>query len=190
MTTITKTSYCARLDAVLLGATLLLSLSIQGQTLNVLHNFRHNELGYQPNGGLIVGPNGEIYGTTSNGGALGLGLAYALLPPNSPGGAWKQVVLHSFGKNGDGPVSAGLLLGPSGALYGVTSQSANGEGTVFRLTPPKGTNKPWREIILHAFTDSNADGEGPRAAPAFGPHGELYGSTSTGGTETSGVVLE
>jgi hypothetical protein len=43
----------------------------------------------------------------------------------------------------------------------------------------------WREIILHAFTDSNGDGEQPEATPVFGPGGVLYGTTANASLQSA-----
>jgi uncharacterized repeat protein (TIGR03803 family) len=162
-------------------------LALHGQTLNVLHSFGHHDLGYQPESGVSVGPNGELYGTTPFGGAQKLGLAYEILPPASPGAAWTEAVLHSFSAGaGDGAPTLGLLVGPGGALYGTTE--VNGAG-VFVLKPPVGTGIHWREVVLHAFTDSNGDGSSPSATPILGPGGALYGTTSSGGSSTGGALF-
>jgi uncharacterized repeat protein (TIGR03803 family) len=179
-----------RIGAQALAAALASALALHGQTLNTLHSFGHNAGGYSPQSGVTVGPNGELYGTTPFGHTPHLGVAYELAPPSSPGGAWTEVALHNFSAN-DGQSIEGLLLGPSGSLYGVTSyNNTSGEGAVFGLRPPAGAGTHWREIILHAFTDSNGDGEQPEATPIFGPGGVLYGTTSNGGSVGDGTVYQ
>jgi uncharacterized repeat protein (TIGR03803 family) len=85
----------------------------------------------------------------------------------------------------------GLLLAPSGKLYGATGiNGAGGYGTVFELKPPAGTGAHWRETTIHTFTDSDGDGAQPQATPIFGPHGVLYGTASEGGTGPSGAVYQ
>lgn len=165
----------------------LLAPALPGQTLNTLHGFSHNELGYETHSGVTVGPNGEIYGATAFGGAYGLGLVYALAPPTSPGGAWTEILLHSFSA-AEGQPAPGLLLGPAGAIYGATEFSDSGEGEIFELEPPTGAGTYWREAILHVFSPSNGDGEDPGAAPVFGQQSALYGSTVTGGSIGGGTV--
>jgi hypothetical protein len=63
-----------------------------------------------------------------------MGTAYALQAPATSGGAWTQILLHTFtGSDGSGPT--GLLMGSGGVLYGTTSLGgAYGAGTVFALT--------------------------------------------------------
>ena len=174
----------------ILAAALAISPAIYGQTLNTLYSFSHNELGYQPRTGVTIGPNGQLYGTSLYGGASGLGVAYELLPPASSGAAWTYVVLHSFNSNsGDGPPTSGLLLGSTGVLYGTTGvNNVGGGGTVFQLKPPTGAGNHWSEAVLHAFTGLNGDGYNPEAAPIFGPHKALYGTTYDGGLGVVGAV--
>jgi hypothetical protein len=97
-------------------AALALSTALDAQTLNTLYTFG-NGLGGWPVGSVVVDSDGGIYGTTARGGGSGFGVAYELVPPASQGDAWTQKVLHSFGAQ-DGEPSAGLLMGPSGVLYG------------------------------------------------------------------------
>jgi len=103
-----------------LGAGLLLVLSLNGQTLNTLYSFGHNELGYQPYA-ITIGPNGQIFGTSPNGGAYGYGVVFELAPPAVQGGAWSYSVLNSFNpQNGESwpPAGNSLTVGPSGLIYG------------------------------------------------------------------------
>jgi len=166
----------------------------QAQTLNTLYSFGHNELGYQPYAGVTVGPGGALFGTTPYGGAWGIGAAYELTPPASPGGAWTYVLLHSFNpSDGEGPPPAGVAptLGPSGVLYSVTEYSNAGNGSVFQLLPPGLSSTHWRDVTLLAFAGMDGfgpGGDGPGGAPAFGPGGALYGTTTVGGAVGSGAL--
>jgi uncharacterized repeat protein (TIGR03803 family) len=88
--------------------------------------------GAYPHGNLLLGPDGNIYGTTSGyPGYAGNGTIFQL----SPDGTFKTLIAFN-GTNGSQPY-AGLTLGPDGNLYGTTSGGgAYGGGTVFRLTVP------------------------------------------------------
>ena len=166
---------------------------LHGQTLNTIYSFGHNELGYKPTSGVVVGLDRSLYGTTSSGGASGLGVVYKLVPPTSPGGEWTQVVIHSFStRGGDGPptTGVGLGVGPSGALYGATTyNNVGGDGTVLQLNPPASAGALWRESILHAFAGMNGDGGVPSTTPVLAAQAVLYGTTTFGGTDNLGTAL-
>jgi len=68
--------------------------------------------------GVLLGSDGKLYGTTSDGGD-GFGTVYSLAPPSSPG-MWTEDILYRFPFNGatGGPMN--LVIGPHGALYGIT----------------------------------------------------------------------
>jgi uncharacterized repeat protein (TIGR03803 family) len=106
--------------------------------------------GAYPVSAVTVGPDGTIYGTTQYGGSAnagspcssygvtGCGTVFELVPPAAPGGAWTENILHSFtGLDGDGSQPmAGLLISPSGVLYGTTEGGGTyGKGTVFAVRP-------------------------------------------------------
>jgi len=106
-----------------------------------LHNFTGGTDGAAPAKGVVIGQGGVLYGTTIAGGngspgVRGYGTVYSLTPPASPGGAWTETILSTFnGRNGSNP-NAGVVIGPGGALYGVTGYGgASGAGTVFALQP-------------------------------------------------------
>jgi uncharacterized repeat protein (TIGR03803 family) len=103
-------------------------------------------------------------------------------------GAWAatEQVLYSFnGTTGRGP-SGGLIFDKAGNLYGATSEGgAHGLGVVFELTPASGGG--WTETVIHSFNGS--DGNLPTAPLVFDQEGNLYGTTSRGGTD-NGTVFE
>ena len=111
-----------------------------------LYNFKgsNSSDGSAPACALIMDAAGNIYGTTTSGGAVGApfdtyGTVFELSP--GEGGAWTEKVLYSFGATtGDGiePI-AGVIFDAKGNLYGTTSQGgANGAGTVYELSPGTG----------------------------------------------------
>ncbi len=121
-------------------------------TESVIYSFTAtNGDGAYPVASVVVGRNGELYGTTSSAGSAasdsacpssyfvlaGCGIVFQLTPPTTPGGAWTEKVLHSFtGQNGDGSMPlAGLALSSTGVLYGTTSAGGLGAGTVFSIKP-------------------------------------------------------
>jgi uncharacterized repeat protein (TIGR03803 family) len=74
-------------------------------------------------------------------------------------------------------------------LYGTTLQGdtyCSGCGIVYELSPSEGGN--WSEIVLHNFNGN--DGSEPWDSPILDPAGNLYGTTSDGGTYSEGTVFE
>ena len=106
-------------------------------------------------------------------------------------------VLYSFtGGTTDGLYPTGaLVFSKSGHLYGTTSQGGNSTtcgifggscGVVFELTPVSGG---WKESVLYEFT-GGADGGTPYDALVIDSKGNLYGTTSVGGSSGMGTVFE
>jgi uncharacterized repeat protein (TIGR03803 family) len=154
----------------------------------VLHSFNPNDNdGLNPYAGLIFDRSGNLYGTTEYGGAQGYGIVFELT--RGADGNWTEKVLHSFGKAQDGAIPlAGVVFGANGHLYGTTyAGGSEGAGAVFELTPSaKGT---WTEKVLHSFGE-NQDGVFPEAGLIFDENGNLYGTTTLGGTYNDGTVFE
>jgi uncharacterized repeat protein (TIGR03803 family) len=95
--------------------------------------------GCNPFDGLIRDSKGNLYGTANACGGLDGGTVFELSPPETKGAAWTETILYAFnfdaGK-GDGTAPVGGLLMEDGILYGTTDLGgANGNGTVFELTP-------------------------------------------------------
>jgi uncharacterized repeat protein (TIGR03803 family) len=152
-------------------------------TEEILHSFSNNGVdGEHPNGGVLLDDTGDIYGTTYSGGTYPAGgTVFELAPRN--GGGYAERILHNFndGDNGDLPIG-NLVLGPSGALYGVTIQGGhNNCGTVFELKPSGGT---WNEKPLYKFK-GHTDGCNPVGGVVFDASGNLYGNTQNGGSGTN-----
>lgn len=171
--------------------------------------------GSYPTAPAVVGPDGNLYGVTQDGGTTkptlcqnavnGCGVVYRLTPPASGTGAWHEDVLYTFqgGKDGSEPNSR-LAFDQAGNLYGttflggdLTSASAGhcvaveygvvfGCGTVFRLT--KAATTPWKETVLYAF-HGGADGAQPFGPVTLDSNGNVYGSTVAGGRVTAKACL-
>jgi len=100
-----------------------------GWTETLLYSFERGDFnnGDEPYAGLIFDASGNLYGTTSEGGAYpkpcggaGCGTVFRLTP--RAGGGWKQTEIHSFGHGTDGLIpEANLIFGASGNLYGTTT---------------------------------------------------------------------
>jgi uncharacterized repeat protein (TIGR03803 family) len=168
-----------------------------GWNETTLHTFSGKADGGQPVAGLIMDGNGNLYGTTFDGGNAGCndgcGVVFELSP--KAGGGWQGTTLASFlGSNGAYP-SAPLVLDAEGNLYGTTSARGesnsncpNGCGTVFKLSPNPGGG--WQGTTLHLFTGGDDGGE-PVAGLVFDGSGNLYGTTTVGGCVSGcGMVFE
>ena len=148
--------------------------------------------GNAPAAGLLLDASGNLYGTTSAGGANGGGAVFELAPPAAGQTEWSETVLYSFcsqgGKSctdGDGPL-ADLITDAVGNLYGTTAYGgAQGGGTVFELTPPPVGGTEWTATVLHNFcslgSQSCVDGVFPFAGLIMDAKGNLYGTTYYGG---------
>jgi uncharacterized repeat protein (TIGR03803 family) len=157
---------------------------VSGSSETVVHNFSGGTDGANPEGGLIRNAQGNFFGTTTAGGAAGTGTVFAVTA------AGKEIVLYSFAGGTDGAnPQAGLALDASGNLYGTTSAGgATGNGTVFKLSQPTKGSK-WVETILYSF-GTGSDGTVPVAAVRFDKAGNLYGTTSAGGSYGYGTIFE
>lgn len=150
----------------------------------VLHEFTGGADGANPEGRLIS-YGSSVYGTTNSGGAHSAGTVYEVTVKGV------ETVLYSFTGKTDGarPV-AGLTLDKAGNFYGTTTAGgASGNGTVFELSPPTVAGGKWTEKVLYSF-GTGTDGSDPVAGVAFDASGNLYGTTSAGGTYTYGTVFE
>jgi uncharacterized repeat protein (TIGR03803 family) len=181
------------------GTGVVYKLSPDGSAFEVLHAFAPvtsaanvapalNDDGLNPVAPLVAGADDYFYGTASGGGTNGAGTIYRVRFDGS-----EFELLHTFPAlaastttaptNADGAVPlAGLTDGDDGRLYGVTSQGGSlGNGTVFAFDPVGGVY-----TVLHAFDGSK--GAGPGGELLLAQDGKLYGTTVSGGTNSSGAT--
>ena len=131
---------------------------------------------------LILDASGNLYGAAAEVGDGADGVAFELIRGETV--PWKEKVLYSFhGPDGNTPDSP-LMFDANGNLYGTTigGGPVNG-GVVFELQPTK--RGPWRETILHAFTQV-PQGYEPSGLLILDKEGNLYGSTQDGGKYSCG----
>lgn len=158
-------------------------------TIQLLHGFSTATAagGLYPQAGVTLGPNGELYGTTVQGGANDRGVVFRLTPPVTPGDPWTKDILHEFGLSPGFYPSSNLLLEPDGTLYGVTEGGGPANcGLVFRLRAPNSGRLPWNFKTLASFAPET--GCNPRTTPKRGADGNLYGALLNGGPDNLGAV--
>ncbi len=132
----------------------------------VLRNMANGDpKGDEPNGGLILDPAGNLYGTTLQGGPRQNGVVFELTVTR---GGWKDTVLHAGGS------WASVVMDGAGRLYGTT------ETNVFELI--RGSHG-WNKTVLHRFV-TQGDGDGAFAPVILDASGNLYGTTKGGGIGT------
>ncbi|WP_153769532.1 choice-of-anchor tandem repeat GloVer-containing protein [Labrenzia sp. CE80] len=178
------------------GVVFMLATDTHGESYEykVLHRFAGGPAdGARPVGGLVMGPDGILYGTAAGGGTGWAGTVFKLAP-NGAGG-WDLTNLYNFsaappatGKNSDGAApTSHLIISANGTLFGTTSAGGtNGGGTVFSLTPMLGGGYSFNN--LHNF-------------PAIAGYnyfvggllmdvpGNIYGLVSAGGEYSSGEIF-
>jgi len=144
---------------------------------NVLYNFQGPADGSSPQGGLIRDKAGSVYGATG-GGVENAGVVFKL------DAAGHEKLLHTFsGADGRSPYGD-LVRDSQGSLYGTTySGGAANAGVVYKL------DSVGDLTVLYNFT-GGLDGGGPQAGVARDPAGNLYGTTSYGGSGSVGVVYK
>ncbi len=148
----------------------------------VLHHFSGGTDGSIPFAGLILDAAGNLYGATNTGGdpSCNCGTVFQI----SPNGT--ESVLYSFtgGTDGGSPVTGNLIRDSAGNLLGTTADGgAFGQGAVFKIHPD-GT-----ETTLYSFT-GKSDGGSPYCNLIRDGKGNLYGTTSGGGTSRFGTVFK
>ena len=135
-----------------------------------IHNFSGPD-GQNPDSGLVLGTDGNFYGTTRFGGANNFGTVYRITSSGV------LTTLHSFiGSDGSEPWG-GLVQGKNGTFYGLTC----------------GFNAPWTAYsITSSGTFKTINGATPPCSVAplrLGSDGNLYGTSSSGGTTGQGTVF-
>jgi uncharacterized repeat protein (TIGR03803 family) len=170
------------------AAQLVLSIGLaHAASETVIHNFEQFPDGEAPQAGLIQDKNGNLYGTTTDGGAYYFGDVYELSPNGSGGFTFN--VLYSFEGSYDGVYpSAPLTMDAQGNLYGTAIFGGEfSRGTVFELSPSG--NGTW--TLSHYFDfKGDRDGGGPATAVTLDKTGHIFGTTSLYGAGGGGTVFE
>jgi uncharacterized repeat protein (TIGR03803 family) len=169
-------------------------------TLASLLSFVNTD-GAGPTAGLVADAAGNLFGTTAFGGSAGLGTVFELSPAS--GGGWNEKIIYNFTKGNihydnspSGTFPSGLIIDPTGNLYGATQKAGvHNAGMVYELSPLGGGI--WVEKTIYNFTPG-ANGNAPFGGLVMDSAGNLYGTTALGGIGSvqgnsesgSGVVFE
>src|SRR5258708_3650704 len=165
-------------------------------TETTIHNFTGGSDGALPQAGVIFDGQGNLYGTTYQGGAYNAGTVFRLSPQSDS--TWTETELFEFTNGIDGGFpDAPLIMDAAGNLYGTTIYGGSSScvavmnapcGIVFKLTPQ--AHGRWKETILHSFQPNARDGFYPSSGLTVDSAGDLYGTTAYGGPNDLGTIFE
>jgi uncharacterized repeat protein (TIGR03803 family) len=157
-------------------------------TLTTLHSFCSRTAckdGRNPFAGLVQGTDGNLYGTTLEGGAKGFGTVFKITPSGT------LTTLHSFCTQSGCPdgqfPQTGLVQATNGNLYGTTiTGGAYGDGTIFEIT----TSGTLTTLYNVCSQSGCPDGNYLYAGLIQATDGNLYGIMDVGGTNDSGTIFK
>jgi len=164
----------------------------QASSFQVIYTF-HGTDGEEPYAPMIADSAGNLYGTTEFGGSQQWGTVFKLT--KGAGGTWTETTLYNFSNGPDGgEPAAEVVMDAAGNLYGTTTAGGDAAcvtlhgycGVVYKLT--LNLDGSYTESVLVDFTGTN--GLNPVAGLTFDEAGNLYGTTSFGGTTGDGTVFE
>jgi uncharacterized repeat protein (TIGR03803 family) len=137
---------------------------------------------------LIIGSDGNLYGTTEVGGANDGGTLFKFTPAGSLSVVWA----FGAGTDGSGPWT-GVTEGSDGNFYGTTvtggsiqicGASSYGCGTIFRVTPAG------EETVLWDFGFGSNGAQVNPLSLVQRSDGSFFGVTSTGGPPAGGTIYQ
>ena len=178
-----------------------------GWILTPLYPFTGFNDGNSPRAPVVFGPDGLLYGSTINGGNVGVedclyggcGVVFTLHPRaatcHSALCDWVENPIYQFASLTDGFEPMGNLAFDSvGNIYGTTPYGGTftcnfgepGCGTVFQLTS---SGSGWTKTTLHNFA-AGSDGAAPMEGVIVDRFGNLYGTAEAYGPDGHGIVFQ
>jgi len=173
------------------GAGIIYKLSTAGGGFTVLHDFAGDFNG-GPQGEMIFGEDGAIYGTQFGGGKYNQGVIFRI----TKAGAY--TVLYDFkgvnqpGNSTDGADPEGrLTLGSDGTIYGTTTfgGTPSGYGTAWSIKKA-GSKWDYKQLYIFAGNGHPLDANLPHSGLVAGPAGSLYGTGAGGGKFQEGAIYQ
>ena len=148
---------------------------------SAIHNFNGAD-GCNPTAGLLLGRDGNFYGTAGSGGngcgGFGCGVVFKMDPQGNVS------VLYNFTGGADGLYPSGVVQDSDLNLYGTASYGGDfNQGVVFKV------NQQGHESVLYSFT-GGADGGQPVGGVVLDEARNAYGTGNEGGANNGGVVFK
>jgi uncharacterized repeat protein (TIGR03803 family) len=149
----------------------------------ILYNFGTGTDGTVPVAGVTLDASGNLYGTTSTGGAYGYGTVFELTKASG----WAETILHNFQDSDDGAVPyAGLVADSSGNFYGAATEGGSqGGGTIYELTP---SGSGWNFNVVQSVPGWGISGTFRNVL--LDSSGNIYATTHCDGNYNAGTVYE
>jgi uncharacterized repeat protein (TIGR03803 family) len=171
------------------GCGVIYKITPSGKTFKVIYTFDQTN-GGNPYDPLVLGIDGNFYGTTYHGGSAGAGVVFKITPSGN-----KYTVLHTFCSqtnctDGANPYD-GLVQAADGNFYGTTEYGGTGtgglrQGVAFKITPAG------KLTVLYNFCSltSCKDGSNPYGGLVQATDGNFYGTTLGGGANNLGTIYQ
>ncbi len=152
-------------------------------TKQVIHNFRGEpDDGAQSFSGMVIGPDGNLYGTTFAGGTNNVGTLFQLI---NSGGHWTENILYKSDANGTQPYSTPIFDNAGNLYNGTTAGEHDNTPVVYEMSPPYPGGL---YSVLYSWPGLYAGG--PAAPLMMDSAGNLYGTTTQGGDAYYGTVFK
>jgi uncharacterized repeat protein (TIGR03803 family) len=135
--------------------------------------------GGNPMTGVILGNDGNYYGTTWYGGTGG-GTVFKITPTGT------ESIVYAFSGSQDGQLPAKLIQGTDGNFYGTAywGGGTTSYGIIYKVTPSG------EETILQSLSNTNGGPANPGAGLTLGADGNFYGTSTGGGASGQGTIFQ
>jgi uncharacterized repeat protein (TIGR03803 family) len=143
--------------------------------------------GAAPTGALVLGKDGNFYGTTEYGGSNNMGTIFQITPAGVFTSLYSLKASAGGSATTNGSVANALTLGSNGAFYGTTQQGGvDNAGTFFKFTVAGG----FTQIYSFNGLAPGSNPITPDSALVQGTNGNFYGASAFGGSQGGGSIFE